>query len=115
MLLVTCLICRPITIVNDMRACLLALYAIKPNVRARSKSHGDRRPPCVIPISDGRPAMTAHVTLPSISPAGADLARRADVAAEVAAAHADAVDRQARFPAEAFATLRAERLMSILV
>ena len=28
---------------------------------------------------------------------------------------ADAVDRQARFPAEAFATLRAERLMSILV
>src|ERR1700751_1060518 len=108
MLLVTCLIFRPITIVNDMRACLLALYAIKPNVRARSESHGYWRRLGVIPIPAGRPAMTAHVALPSISPAGADLARRADVAAEVAAAHADAVDRQARFPAEAVATLRAE-------
>ena len=35
----------------------------------------------------------------------ADLARRTEVAAHVAAAHADAVDRQARFPAEAVATL----------
>jgi acyl-CoA dehydrogenase len=60
--------------------------------------------------------MTAHVALlSSISPAGADLARRTDVAAHIAAAHADAVDRQARFPTEAVAALRAERLMSILV
>jgi acyl-CoA dehydrogenase len=60
--------------------------------------------------------MTAHVALlSSISPAAADLANRTDVAAHVAAAHADAVDRQARFPAEAVAALRAERLMSILV
>jgi acyl-CoA dehydrogenase len=59
--------------------------------------------------------MTAHVALLSISPAGADLARRTDFVAEAAAAHADSVDRQARFPTEAVATLRAERLMSILV
>ena len=59
--------------------------------------------------------MTAHVALVSISPAGADLARRTEVAAHIAAAHADAVDREARFPAEAAATLRAERLMGILV
>jgi acyl-CoA dehydrogenase len=58
--------------------------------------------------------MTAHVAL-SISPTGADLARRTDVAAQVAAAHADAVDREARFPTEAVGSLRAERLMSILV
>ena len=58
--------------------------------------------------------MTAHIS-PPISPAVADLTRRAEIAAAAAAAAADRVDRQARFPAESFATLRAERLMSILV
>src|SRR5579862_471410 len=53
------------------------------------------------------------------SPAGnlaADEARRARAAIAVAAAaaHADAVDREARFPAEAFAALRAQRLLGIL-
>jgi acyl-CoA dehydrogenase len=58
--------------------------------------------------------MTAHISPPSISSSTLDLTRRAEVAARTAAATADAVDRQARFPGEAFATLRAERLMSIL-
>jgi acyl-CoA dehydrogenase len=36
-------------------------------------------------------------------------------AAQVAAQHADSVDREARFPAEAFAALRAERLLSAMI
>jgi acyl-CoA dehydrogenase len=59
--------------------------------------------------------MTAHILPPQISPPTANLARRVEIAAEAAAAHADAVDRQARFPGEAVAALRAERLMSIMV
>ena len=45
----------------------------------------------------------------------ATLNGRAQVAAAVAAAHADAVDRDARFPAEAFAAIREQRLLSMLV
>src|ERR1700730_17841867 len=59
--------------------------------------------------------MTAHMLPPRISPPTANLARRVETAAEAAAAHADAVDRQAKFPGEAVAALRAERLMSIMV
>jgi acyl-CoA dehydrogenase len=59
--------------------------------------------------------MTAHISPPRISPAIGGLTRRAEVAAKAAAAAADDVDRQARFPAEAFAALRAERLMSVMV
>src|ERR1700730_11088262 len=59
--------------------------------------------------------MTAHILPPQISPPTANLARRVETAAEAAAAHADAVDGQARFPGEAVAALRAERLMSIMV
>jgi acyl-CoA dehydrogenase len=43
------------------------------------------------------------------------LAERARVAAEVAAAHADDVDREARFPHEAIEALRADGLLSLLV
>jgi acyl-CoA dehydrogenase len=46
---------------------------------------------------------------------GASPLRRAEAVAAVAAACADAVDREARFPAEAFAALRAERLLGIMV
>jgi acyl-CoA dehydrogenase len=60
-------------------------------------------------------AVTAHISPPPISPAVSDLAYRAGVAARAAAEHADDVDRRARFPAEALAALRAERLMSIMV
>lgn len=59
--------------------------------------------------------MTAHISPPPIFLPVHDLARRAEIAAGAAAAHADAVDRAARFPDEAFAALRAERLLSILV
>jgi acyl-CoA dehydrogenase len=44
-----------------------------------------------------------------------DLKLRAERAAATAAAHAAAVDREARFPEEAFAAIRAERLLGILV
>ena len=50
------------------------------------------------------------------SPAtGADLVARAQAAAAVAAKSADDVDRAARFPAEAFAAVRLERLLGILL
>jgi acyl-CoA dehydrogenase len=45
----------------------------------------------------------------------APLNGRAQVAAAAAAAHADAVDRAARFPAEAFAAIREQKLLSMLV
>jgi acyl-CoA dehydrogenase len=47
--------------------------------------------------------------------AAADLRRRVAAVAAVAANHADAVDRDARFPHEALAALRAERLLGIMV
>jgi acyl-CoA dehydrogenase len=46
---------------------------------------------------------------------GADLRTRVDKVAAVAAAHAAAVDAQSRFPGEAIAVARAERLLSIAV
>jgi acyl-CoA dehydrogenase len=44
-----------------------------------------------------------------------DLPSRAQAVAAIAAAHADAVDRDARFPAEAFRAASLERLLGILV
>jgi acyl-CoA dehydrogenase len=44
-----------------------------------------------------------------------DLTARARAAAEVAQAHATAVDSEARFPAEAFAELRKQRLLGVQV
>lgn len=44
-----------------------------------------------------------------------DLARRAKRVAEVAALHADSVDREGRFPAEAVAALKTERLLGLQV
>lgn len=44
-----------------------------------------------------------------------DLTARARAAADVAAAHAGAVDAAARFPAEAFAEIRAQRLLGLQV
>ncbi len=52
---------------------------------------------------------------PVVSPDTATLNGRAQIAATAAAAHADAVDRAARFPAEAFAAIREQRLLSMLV
>src|SRR5579859_5170718 len=44
-----------------------------------------------------------------------DLKRRADLAAAAATEHADSVDRDASFPVEAFANLREQCLLGILV
>jgi len=59
--------------------------------------------------------MTAQFSpLPKFAPTG-DLVRRAEIAAHAAGLHADAVDRGARFPDEAFTALREQRLLSIMV
>ncbi len=47
--------------------------------------------------------------------AAQDLKARAQIVAGVAAEHANAVDREARFPAETFAAARQQRLLSMLV
>jgi acyl-CoA dehydrogenase len=44
-----------------------------------------------------------------------DLIRRAEAAAAIAEKHADAADRDARFPAEAFEELRRQRLLGMLI
>ena len=59
--------------------------------------------------------MSAHsIPLQSCSVTN-DLKLRADVMAAAAAKNADAVDREARFPAEAFQAAREQRLLDILV
>jgi len=50
-----------------------------------------------------------------LNPSTHDLTQRARAAADVAASHAAAVDAQARFPAEAFAEIRKQRLLGIMV
>ena len=50
-----------------------------------------------------------------IYPLTKDIKRRAQAVATIAAAHAAAVDAEARFPAEAFSSARAQRLLGILV
>ncbi|MGO9514922.1 MAG: acyl-CoA dehydrogenase family protein [Steroidobacteraceae bacterium] len=50
-----------------------------------------------------------------LNPSANDLNQRARAAADVAASHAAAVDAQARFPAEAFAEIRKQRLLGIMV
>ena len=50
-----------------------------------------------------------------VLPLTQDIKRRAQAAAAAAAAHADATDREARFPCEAFSAIRAQRLLGILV
>ncbi len=60
-------------------------------------------------------AATADHSLQAAAAASSDLRTRARSAAAVAAQHAADIDRAARFPAEAFAALKAQRLLSILV
>jgi acyl-CoA dehydrogenase len=50
-----------------------------------------------------------------LNPRVTDLPARARAAADAAASHAAAVDAQARFPAEAFAEIRRQRLLGIMV
>jgi acyl-CoA dehydrogenase len=58
---------------------------------------------------------TASQATSQVYPLTKDLKRRAQAAAAIAAAHAAAVDTDARFPDEAFAAIRAQRLLGILV
>jgi acyl-CoA dehydrogenase len=63
---------------------------------------------------DAAPGMSiAETTIPESS--AADLRARVEKVAAVAAAHAAAVDNASRFPSEAIAAARAERLLSIAV
>jgi acyl-CoA dehydrogenase len=61
-----------------------------------------------------RMATEIHRT-PSRIAGSQDLTARARAAAEVAASHASAVDAEARFPGEAFAELRKQRLLGVQV
>jgi acyl-CoA dehydrogenase len=70
---------------------------------------------------DGRRAASAgqaasrRAIAGQVLPLTRDIKRRAQAAAAVAAAHAAGADGEARFPAEAFSALRAQRLLGILV
>jgi acyl-CoA dehydrogenase len=59
--------------------------------------------------------MTIHASKPANAISSADLRGRADLMASAAAAAADKVDQEARFPAEAYAVAKAERLLGIQV
>jgi acyl-CoA dehydrogenase len=59
--------------------------------------------------------LSAHDQVGDGEDPGGTFADRAAAVAAVAAASADAVDREGRFPEEAFAALRTERLMGIMV
>ena len=60
-------------------------------------------------------AAAPHDATSQIYPLTKDLKRRAQAAATVAAAHAAAVDAEARFPGEAHSAIRAQRLLGIMV
>jgi acyl-CoA dehydrogenase len=51
----------------------------------------------------------------NVTDTSASLAERIAAATEVAGAHAEAVDRDARFPSEAFAAIKASRLLSMML
>ena len=73
-------------------------------------SQGDRRRATTPGHTAARRSTDAQVL-----PLTKDIKRRAQAAAALAAAHAAAVDAEARFPSEAFSAIRAQRLLGILV
>jgi acyl-CoA dehydrogenase len=58
---------------------------------------------------------TANSTIGAATSRPSEFTARATAAADIARAHAAAADAQARFPAEAFAELRRQRLLGIMV
>ncbi len=58
---------------------------------------------------------TAASVARAVDLSGKDLKARAQAVAAIAATHADAVDRDARFPAEAFEEVRKQQLLGIMV
>ena len=87
-----------------------ANHAIRGGTLGSFRTGGRSGPAATIPAE----FMTAPF-LPSIHPCQRNLKLCAEPVAGIAANHADAVDREARFPTEAFAAVRAERLLSLLV
>ena len=61
------------------------------------------------------PAGAASRAASQVLPLAKDFKRRAQAVAAVAASHADVVDAEARFPDEAFAAARAQRLLGIMI
>jgi acyl-CoA dehydrogenase len=66
-------------------------------------------------VPGASPVVRGKIAAGSVAPGAASLASRAEKVAAVAAEHAAAVDRDSRFPAEAIAAARAERLMGVAV
>jgi acyl-CoA dehydrogenase len=64
---------------------------------------------------DSKCAVGEIATAAKTGAAAADLAGRTEAVAAIAAANADAVDRAARFPQEAIAAARSQRLLGIMV
>src|SRR5712692_3740192 len=64
---------------------------------------------------DPKRAVGEIATAAETGAAAADLEGRTEVVAAIAAANADAVDRAARFPQEAIAAARSQRLLGIMV
>src|SRR5712692_3005711 len=64
---------------------------------------------------DPKRAVGEIATAAETGAAAADLEGRTEVVAAIAAANADAVDRAARFPREAIAAARSQRLLGIMV
>ena len=65
------------------------------------------------PIRSPRPGTNGSALAPASAPS--TIKSRVEAAAAVARAHASDVDRAGRFPAEAIAAIRAERLMGIMI
>jgi acyl-CoA dehydrogenase len=78
-----------------------------------TETPGDRRR-ATSPV-DRRRATPQRGAVGQVLPLTKDIKRRAQAAAAIAAAHAAAADGEARFPAEAFSAIRAQRLLGILV
>src|SRR5262245_23896223 len=80
-----------------------------PGDRRRATSPVDRRR-----AASEQPA-SQHGAVGRVLPLTKDIKRRAQAAAAIAGAHAANADAQARFPAESFVAIRAQRLLGILV
>lgn len=85
---------------------MAAAEPIYTSVRTELEPNGDRF------VNDSSAALSAAAPA---TRAGADLGERAAAVAAIAARHAGEVDSAPRFPAEAFAAVKAQRLLGILV
>jgi acyl-CoA dehydrogenase len=95
------------------------LPSAAPDFKLRTQARFRHRPPLcredLAAAMDDVTALDQSPVLGAGTPLAADLKLRVEAVARVAGAHADAVDRDARFPTEAFAAARTERLLGLLV